>query len=121
MADSFIQIPLPNDKSVYELMNLENTEKIKAIEIGISAVKLINDKKLRYENSEYNEKLNETEEKYKAIIKNFKEQLNNNIEENIKLQENFAMEKKKLHKSITENIELQYVDKLNHKQVILIV
>ena len=44
MADSFIQIPLPNDKSVYELMNLENTEKIKAIEIGISAVKLINDK-----------------------------------------------------------------------------
>ena len=116
MSDSFIQIPLPNDKSVYELMNLENNEKIKAIEIGISAIELINEKKLRYENSEYNEKLNETEEKYNAIIKNFKEQLNNNIEENIKLQEKFAMEKKKLHKDITENIELQYIGKLNHKQ-----
>ena len=58
MSDSFIQIPLPNDKAVYELMNLENKEKIKAIEIGISAIELINEKKLRYENSEYNEKLN---------------------------------------------------------------
>ena len=94
MTDSFIQIPLPNDKSVYELMRLDNGEKIKAIEIGLSAIELINEKKLRYENSEYNEKLNETEEKYNAIIKHLKEQLNNNIEEKIKLQENFSMEKK---------------------------
>ena len=102
MSDSFIQIPLPNDKAVYKLMNLENKEKIKAIEIGISAIELINEKKLRYENSEYNEKLNETEEKYNAIIKHLKEQLNNNIEEKIKLQENFSLEKKKIHKDITK-------------------
>tara|TARA_Y100000389_G_scaffold172951_1_gene181786 strand:+ start:410 stop:1531 length:1122 start_codon:yes stop_codon:yes gene_type:complete len=117
MTDSFIQIPLPNDKSVYELMRLDNGEKIKAIEIGLSAIELINEKKLRYENSEYNEKLNETEEKYNAIIKHLKEQLNDNIEEKIKLQENFSMEKKKLHKDITENIELQFEAKLNHNQI----
>jgi len=76
MTESFIQVCLPNDKSVYELMNLNKEEKIKAIDLGISAIKLINEKQLRYENSEFNDKLNENEQKYKAIIQNFKQNLN---------------------------------------------
>ncbi len=116
MSESFVQIALPNDKSVFELMNLDNNEKIKAIEIGISAVELINEKQFRYDNSEFNEKLTEAEAKYKGIIQNFKQQLNNTVEENIKLQETFALEKKKLHTNITENIELQFINKINDKQ-----
>ena len=72
MTEQFIQIALPNNKCVYELMNLDKDDKIKAIELGISALNFINEKKLRYENSEFNDKLNENEEKYKAIIQNFK-------------------------------------------------
>jgi len=116
MTESFIQIALPNDKSVYELMNLNKDEKIKAIEIGISAIKLINEKQLRYENSEFNDKLNENEQKYNAIIQNFKQKLNNKIEENTKLQERFVLEKKKMHKDIESNIELQFAQCLKHKE-----
>ena len=116
MTESFIQIALPNDKSVYELMNLNKDEKIKAIEIGISAIKLINEKQLRYENSEFNDKLNENEQKYNAIIQNFKQRLNNKIEENTKLQERFVLEKNKMHKDIESNIELQFAQCLKHKE-----
>jgi hypothetical protein len=116
MTESFIQVCLPNDKSVYELMNLNKEEKIKAIDLGISAIKLINEKQLRYENSEFNDKLNENEQKYKAIIQNFKQNLNGKIEENTKLQERFVLEKKKMHKDIVTNIELQFVEKMNDKE-----
>ena len=116
MTEQYIQIALPNDKCVYNFMEIEKNDKIKAIEIGISAIHLINEKRLRYDNSEFNNKLNETEEKYKAIIKNFKQQLNNTVEENIKLQETFALEKRKLRTNITENIELQFINKINEKE-----
>ena len=116
MTEQFIQIALPNNKCVYELMNLDKDDKIKAIELGISALNFINEKKLRYENSEFNDKLNENEEKYKAIIQNFQKQLKNKIEENSKLQETFILEKNKMHKDITTNIELQFEEKINDKE-----
>tara|TARA_B100000674_G_C37856684_1_gene922751 strand:+ start:155 stop:1276 length:1122 start_codon:yes stop_codon:yes gene_type:complete len=114
-----IQIAVPNDKSVYELMNLEEIEKIKAIEIGVSAVKLINEKKLRYDNSEFNEKLNEKEQKYKTIIQTMQNQINNKIQENTKLQEDFILEKQNLTKKIMSNFELEYSNKLKEKENII--
>ena len=116
MTEQFIQIALPNNKCVYDLMNLNKDEKIKAIEIGISAIQLINEKQLRCENSEFNDKLNENEQKYNAIIQNFKQKLNNKIQENTTLQERFALEKQKMHKDIGENIELQFAQCLKYKE-----
>jgi len=110
-----IQIGLPNKKCVYEFMNFDIDEKIKVLEIGISAIKLINEKKLRYDNSEFNEKLNENEEKYKAIIQTFKKQLNDKINENEDLKESFINREQELQKNIKNTIELQFTEKMKDK------
>tara|TARA_Y100000768_G_C23945627_1_gene667448 strand:- start:63 stop:1178 length:1116 start_codon:yes stop_codon:yes gene_type:complete len=110
---SEMQITLPNAKCIFKFLKLDDNEKIRAIEMGISAVQLVNEKRMRNENIEFNDKLNEKDAKYQAIIKTMKTELNKKEQEKLILKQNHLLEKNDLHETIKDNMELQY------KQVIL--
>jgi len=53
---STVQIILPNFKDIYSFLKLGKEDQQKVIELGLSALNLIEEKKSRYENTDFNDK-----------------------------------------------------------------
>tara|TARA_B100000795_G_scaffold269545_2_gene259257 strand:+ start:1881 stop:2990 length:1110 start_codon:yes stop_codon:yes gene_type:complete len=112
-----IQIPFPNTKCVFDFLKLDVKNQIKVIELGLAAVDLIQETNIRYENSEFNEKLTEIEGKHEVIIKNIQEKLNQKSNDYTKLKDSHKNNEKELHENISNSLLLQFNEKIKEKDI----
>jgi len=120
MSSRIVQISLLNDKSIYEFLDLEEEEKVKAIDIGVKAIKLINETNYRYQNSEFNDKISENEIKFKTIIDELNKDLQQKDEENELYKKKMKIKEKKLYDEISSSTQLQYSTRLQEQSNIIL-
>ena len=111
-----VQITLPNSKCIYSFLLLNIEQQIKVIEMGISAVELIEKRRVRESNIELNDQVTKMEAKYELAIHKLKDNIKLKNEECTKLKQSFANKEKNLYDNITNSIELQFKQKINTKK-----
>jgi len=111
-----VQITLPNSKCIYSFLLLNIEQQIKVIEMGISAVELIEKRRVRESNIELNDQVTKMEAKYELAIHKLKDNIKLKNEECTKLKQSFANKEKNLYDNITNSIELQFKQKINAKK-----
>ena len=116
MLQSSIQITIPNSKHLYKFIELNDTSKIKAIEMGMAAIDMIQEKQLRSDNNEFNLKLEEIKKMNDGIISRLNKEIKAKDTENKELKDSFLKKEKELHVSINNSIQLQFEEKIRMKE-----
>ena len=116
MMSNNVQITLPNSKCIYDFLLLNVNQQIKVIEMGISAVELIEQKRARECNIELNDEITKIEAKYESALDKLKDDIKLKNEECTKLKQSFAIKEKNLYDNITSSVELQFKQKIIAKE-----
>ena len=116
---STVQIILPNFKDIYSFLKLGKEDQQKVIELGLSALNLIEEKKSRYENTDFNDKLTQNEEKYKQIVQNMEKSLKEEKIKYSKLQADIYSRENEMQNKISRSIELEFKHKLKSKDDVI--
>jgi len=116
--ESVVNIAIPQiaDKELLNIiLKLSGEKLIKVLELGIIAYESMENQKQRWENSDFNTKIQNMESSQKEKEKKFIDDLDSKNRIIKDLRREFSEKQNQLHKQIEENVRLNYQSQINFK------
>lgn len=116
--ESVVNIAIPQiaDKELLNIiLKLSGEKLIKVLELGIIAYESMENQKQRWENSDFNKKIQNMESSQKEKEKKFINDLDSKNRIIKDLRREFSEKQNQLHKQIEENVRLNYQSQINFK------